>query len=94
MPSFYTVGYGRFLRIPTFISYLATPLLSYFKKPAHYEADVYQDVSTFPVCIFSHGLGGMRTAYSGLCGNLASKGFFVVGIEFRDSSAARTVFIV
>jgi platelet-activating factor acetylhydrolase len=94
MASFYTVGFVRFLKVPTFISYLATPILSCFKKPAHYEADVYQHKFTFPICIFSHGLGGMRTAYSGLCGNLASKGFLVVGIEFRDNSAARTVFIV
>lgn len=44
----------------------------------------------FPVVVFSHGLGGSRTMYSTVCGNLASYGFVVVAMEHRDGSGARS----
>jgi platelet-activating factor acetylhydrolase len=45
---------------------------------------------TFPMILFSHGLGGTRTMYSGLCGEFASYGFIVVSLEHRDGSGPRT----
>lgn len=45
---------------------------------------------TFPVAMFSHGLGGSRTCYSTVCGELASNGFIVVAMEHRDGSGARS----
>ncbi|PSK43677.1 hypothetical protein B9Z65_7191 [Elsinoe australis] len=45
---------------------------------------------TYPVIMFSHGLGGTRTMYSSLCGEIASYGFIVCAVEHRDGSGPRT----
>ena len=39
--------------------------------------------STFPVIVFAHGMGGMRTVSSGICCDLASHGYVVAAIEHR-----------
>lgn len=47
-------------------------------------------VPIFPLLMFSHGLGGSRTAYSSLCTEFASYGFVVCAVEHRDGSGPRT----
>jgi platelet-activating factor acetylhydrolase len=37
--------------------------------------------SVFPLIMFSHGMGGSRTAYSSVCGEFASYGFCVCAVE-------------
>ncbi|KAH7390826.1 platelet-activating factor acetylhydrolase, isoform II-domain-containing protein [Phaeosphaeria sp. MPI-PUGE-AT-0046c] len=44
----------------------------------------------FPLMLFSHGLGGSKTAYSSLCTEFASYGFVVCAVEHRDGSSPRT----
>lgn len=44
----------------------------------------------FPVMMFTHGLGGTRTAYSSLCTEFASYGFIVCAVEHRDGSGPRS----
>ena len=48
------------------------------------------DMPTFPLIMFSHGLGGTATMYSSVCGEFASYGFVVCAVEHRDGSGPRT----
>ncbi|OAA40593.1 phospholipase A2 [Metarhizium rileyi] len=88
-----------FTKLPAFRN---AKLAEYRAKGASEENAVYDkenlgkdggdsEKPTFPVVIFSHGLGGSRLCYSTICGELASFGFIVVAVEHRDGSGARTL---
>lgn len=80
-------GYSHFakmgnLAIPMFLPTMFTklpaarnaPLSDKFppgSKESHDDGDA---PPTFPLMIFSHGLGGTNTAYSSLCGEVCSRG--------------------
>ena len=49
--------------------------------------------ASFPVVVFSHGLGGFRTTYSQYCGDLASHGSVVFAIESRDGSGPASLVV-
>lgn len=43
--------------------------------------------TTFPVIVYSHGLGSMRTTSSSVCTDLSSHGYVVASVEHRDQSS-------
>ncbi|KAI9593520.1 platelet-activating factor acetylhydrolase, isoform II-domain-containing protein [Syncephalis fuscata] len=91
-PAFiYGQGYGDFARLPRLLS---TPLAATMRCIGGHHlpesTSTQPDAGQFPVVMFSHGLGGCRTTYSGICGELASHGFVVCAIEHRDGTASVT----
>jgi len=48
----------------------------------------------FPMVVFSHGMGCNRYAYSKVCYDLCSEGFFVAAVEHREGSACHSRFNV
>lgn len=77
--------YGRLLKIPV---YPNAPLLRQrlTASPEHTRVRSETPPSSWPLVIFSHGLGGSRTAYSQVCTRLASSGRVVLAIQHRDGS--------
>lgn len=87
-------GVWRFLGLSNALSHAlsyALPHLNLVSLPAQRDALLADPPSTnpsptWPIMIFSHGLGGSRNAYSHLCGSLASYGVVVVAPDHRDGS--------
>ena len=52
-------------------------------EPEQSGEGVNVESSQFPVIVFCHGLGGMRTTSSGICCDLASHGYVVAAVEHR-----------
>ncbi|KAG6903475.1 hypothetical protein C0995_005498 [Termitomyces sp. Mi166 len=50
-----------------------------------------EEASQWPLVIFSHGLGGTRTAYSQICSRLASSGRVVLAMEHRDGTGCACI---
>ncbi|KAJ2999747.1 Platelet-activating factor acetylhydrolase [Globomyces sp. JEL0801] len=91
---FYFNGYIDFLTgVPSFLSYLLLfPAMYSTRLSATFASPLLNSTNQdkFPIIIFSHGLAGMRTSYSTMCGNLASRGNIVISLEHGDGSACIT----
>lgn len=89
----YIDGYAHFLRMwPPIFKTVLKFLIGDVYIPAIWNALPLQGMK-FPIIIFSHGLGGCRTAYSVICTELASRGFLVAAVEHRDQSASLTFYM-
>ncbi|KAL2916203.1 hypothetical protein HK105_204294 [Polyrhizophydium stewartii] len=100
----YSIGYGDFLGLPAALAVMfVAPSLSGVTMPAFLNAPLrpasagagagghtHALPERLPVVVFSHGLAGMRTTYSTLCGCLAAKGFVVIAPEHGDGSGSTT----
>ncbi|XP_052764491.1 platelet-activating factor acetylhydrolase 2, cytoplasmic-like [Mya arenaria] len=88
----YGHGYAKFLRCNPrklagkFFNWLGGDVYI----PVLWQAPVLAGDRKFPLVVFSHGLGGNRTAYSTYCTELASQGFVVAALEHKDGSASMT----
>ena len=94
--SHYFPGYGFFLRLPTLVSSGIGRLLAANVRIRAKESVPLVSISetgteSFPVMIFSHGIAGIRTTYSSICCEMASRGVVVVALEHRDGSASMTI---
>ncbi|KAF8639716.1 hypothetical protein AX17_000978 [Amanita inopinata Kibby_2008] len=87
-------GFSIFAAIPKWILWPVVYLFGIFIKiPVYTNAPLLRPdkmakpiVDQWPLVIFSHGLGGSRTAYSHLCSRLAASGKVVLAIEHRDGT--------
>ncbi|KIJ20333.1 hypothetical protein PAXINDRAFT_96552, partial [Paxillus involutus ATCC 200175] len=88
------LGYASFSGV---FSWLLWPTVYLYgallKIPVHPDAPLLNPLDTapskpspWPLVIFSHGLGGSRTAYSQICTAMASSGHVVLALEHRDGS--------
>ncbi|KAJ6598884.1 platelet-activating factor acetylhydrolase, isoform II-domain-containing protein [Mycena vulgaris] len=85
-------GFSRFARVPVWLLWPVVHLFGVVLKiPVYPNARLRppgDDRKQWPLVIFSHGLGGSRTAYSQLCCAMAASGRVVLAIEHRDGTAA------
>ena len=73
--------------------YLSYALVSLFYRNTRLQATEnaeIADLDDIPVVLFSHGLKGVRTTYSYIACDFASRGYLVVYLEHRDGSATFT----
>jgi platelet-activating factor acetylhydrolase len=94
--SHYFPGYGYFIRLPTLVSsgigrLLAGNVRIWAKEGLPLVSVEESGKEKLPVAIFSHGIAGIRTTYSTLCCEMASRGIIVVALEHRDGSASMTI---
>lgn len=85
-------AFASFLGVPSKWNSIASKLWSvtnYAKLPVTRNAPLLpldSKSATYPVCFFSHGLGGNTNIYSSIVGSLASCGVVTIVPEHRDGS--------
>ncbi|KAJ7498747.1 platelet-activating factor acetylhydrolase, isoform II-domain-containing protein [Mycena latifolia] len=87
-------GFSRFAGVPVWLLWPVVYLFgTVLKIPVYPNAPLLRpgdDRKQWPLVIFSHGLGGSRTAYSQLCSELAASGRVVLAVEHRDGTTPHT----
>ncbi|XP_033099098.1 platelet-activating factor acetylhydrolase-like isoform X2 [Anneissia japonica] len=92
----YSDAYSNFIRATgSFSKRIFYWMFGSYRVPAMLHADVNKPPAnqTFPVVVFSHGLGAMRTTYTTVCLDIASNGFIVAAVEHRDQSACTSYYL-
>jgi len=89
-PSVLAKAYATHFGVPAFLWPLFR-LLGFCRISAAPNARLSTATDRFPVMIFSHGLAGVPTLYSTFCVDMASHGYFVVGIEHSDGSSVASI---
>ncbi|XP_059486311.1 platelet-activating factor acetylhydrolase-like [Neocloeon triangulifer] len=93
MDETYLKGFSTVLGIwPIFLKIVRRWYSGDIHIPAVWGADLLSEPNSFPVVIFSHGLGACRFFYSILAMQLASHGIVVAAVEHKDESSAATFF--
>ncbi|XP_065155391.1 platelet-activating factor acetylhydrolase-like isoform X2 [Atheta coriaria] len=93
MPDYdYIVGLSNVAMMPPFLINLAWLRSGKIKIPAEYGAKLLEGDELIKVIVFSHGLGALRSFYSSIAAELASRGYLVAVVEHRDESACHTYY--
>ncbi|KJA29853.1 hypothetical protein HYPSUDRAFT_127126 [Hypholoma sublateritium FD-334 SS-4] len=82
-------GFSTFIGISKWLLWPVLYIFAAFLKiPAYPNAPLLipKETLQWPLVIFSHGLGGSRTAYSQFCSGLAASGKVVLALEHRDGT--------
>ncbi|KAJ7904684.1 platelet-activating factor acetylhydrolase, isoform II-domain-containing protein [Mycena olivaceomarginata] len=83
-------GFSRFTGVPVWLLWPVVYLFGIcLKIPVYWNAPLLHPGDArkqWPLVVFSHGLGGSRTAYSQLCSEMAAAGKVVIAVEHRDGT--------
>lgn len=87
----YFLGLSKFLGTDWLMGKILNSFFGSMTTPANWNAPL-RTGERYPLIIFSHGLGALRTIYSAIGIDLASHGFIVAAVEHRDGSASATYY--
>lgn len=87
----YFLGLSKVLQTNWLMSRVMSLLFGSKTIPASWNSPL-KTGEKYPLIIFSHGLGALRTLYSAISIDLASHGFIVATVEHRDESASATYY--